>query len=60
MSWVLVLYIFAGTFAKGDSVTLHSVNGFTNEKACIAAGEKAKPLVNGSAKEYKYVCVKVE
>lgn len=60
MSWTLVLYIYAGVLAKGDSVTLLSVPGFKSEQHCSAAGGASKPLVNGSAKELRFVCLRNE
>jgi hypothetical protein len=55
--WILILYIYAGTFAKGDSVTLANVPGFMSEAQCIDAGNRTKPLVANSAKELRFVCV---
>ena len=60
MSWTLVLYIYAGVLAKGDSVTLLSVPGFKSEQHCAAAGSASKPLVGGSAKELRFVCLRTE
>jgi hypothetical protein len=60
MTWVLVLYIYAGMLAKGDSVTISNITGFTTEASCAAAGNKSKELVGGSAKEARFVCVAVK
>ena len=60
MSWVLVLYIYAGMFAKGDSVTLTRIPGFKTQAACQEAGNSSKPLVKDSAKEIRFVCLKQE
>jgi len=60
MSWVLVLYIYAGVLAKGDSVTLTPVPGFKTLEACQAAGRAAAPLVANSAKDLRFVCLKQE
>lgn len=57
MHWVLILYIYAGTFAKGDSVTLTNVPGFTTQQACEQAGQAAHALVAGSSKEARHICV---
>ena len=57
MEWVLVLYIYAGVLAKGDSVTLTTVPMET-EKACRVAGDAANALVAGSTKIVRYVCVR--
>jgi hypothetical protein len=58
MNWVLILYIYAGGFAKGDSVTLTSVPGFSSQSACQVAGNAAAPLVANSVKELRFVCLK--
>lgn len=57
MTWILVLYIFAGTWAKGDSVTLNAIEGFSSHDSCVTAGNIAKPLVEGSSKELRFVCI---
>lgn len=56
MTWVLILYIYAGAFAKGDSVTLHSV-AMPTKAACEREGQRAQSLVQGSYKELRYVCM---
>jgi len=57
MSWILVVYIYAGVFAKGDSVSVTAIP-MPTEAVCMDAGKKAKPLVNDSAKELRFVCLK--
>lgn len=59
MSFVLVLYIFAGMLSKGDSVALTTVRGFDTREACVAAGEQSKGLVSGSFKDARYVCLPI-
>lgn len=56
--WILILYIYAGAFAKGDSVTLASVPGFSSQVACEAAAKQGDKLVAGTSKEFRYLCVK--
>jgi hypothetical protein len=46
--------------AKGDSVTLTHIPNFKSEAHCAAAGNVAKPLVHGSAKELRFVCIRQE
>ena len=58
MEWVLVLYIYAGVWAKGDSVAITTVP-MANLAACEKAGQSADSLVKGSAKDVRYVCMKV-
>lgn len=58
MTWILVMYIYAGTFANGDSVSLLQVNKpFSSVQSCEEAGKSAKGLVSGSSKEYRFVCM---
>ena len=56
--WVLIIYIYAGMMAKGDSVALVSVPGFTNAATCEQAGKQTEKFVAGSMKEQRYQCVK--
>lgn len=58
MNWILIIYIYAGMLAKGDSVSVTSITGFESQALCAAAGDVGKPLVNGSAKDYRFVCVR--
>tara|TARA_R110000868_G_scaffold378421_1_gene643870 strand:+ start:127 stop:309 length:183 start_codon:yes stop_codon:yes gene_type:complete len=60
MSWTLVLYIFAGVLAKGDSVSVTHIPNFKSEAHCSAAGSATKPLVSGSTKELRFVCIRQE
>ena len=60
MSWTLVIYVYAGVLAQGDSVALTQLPGFKTEQSCVAAGNTAKPLVSGSAKTIRFVCIKQE
>ena len=55
--FILVIYIYAGMLAKGDSVAIQPIYGFKTEAQCQEAGRKAEPLVKGSAKEYRFICM---
>jgi hypothetical protein len=57
MSFILVLFLYAGTFSKGDSVALTSIPGFATEQACAAAGQKAEALVKNTLKDSRFICV---
>lgn len=59
MAYVLVMYVYAGVFAKGDSVAMLSVP-MSSAEVCQREGEKGKGLVGGSAKEYRFLCLKVQ
>lgn len=56
-TFVLVLYIYAGILANGDSVSIAPITGFKTVEECIAAGDKSIPLVKSSAKQLRYVCL---
>jgi len=56
--FILLIYIYAGALASGDSVALVSVPGFTSEAACNEAGKKTAKFVAASTKEHRFVCVK--
>jgi len=60
MNWTLILYIYAGAFAKGDSVTLNHIPGFKTEQHCSAAGSMSRSLVSGSTKELRFICIRQE
>lgn len=56
MSFVLVLYIYAGALARGDSVTMQAIQ-MPTLAACEREGRRAEALVRGSAKELRFVCL---
>lgn len=58
MSWVLVIYIYAGPLAKGDSVTLATIPMAT-QATCAKAAEEASTLTVNSTKLTRTVCLKV-
>lgn len=57
MTFILVMYIFAGPFSKGDSVALTTVGEFAGEQACMKAGQRGTSLTLNTMKEYRFVCV---
>jgi hypothetical protein len=57
MSYVLVLYIYAGVLARGDSVSMLSIP-MPSMEICQREGLKAEGLVRGSAKDLRFVCLK--
>lgn len=57
MDWVLILYIYAGALAQGDSVALTHVP-MASEQACRVAGDAAGGLVRATTKNVRYVCVR--
>lgn len=57
LEFILILYIYAGAMASGDSVALQAVPGFSDRTSCVAAGEASRSLVGGSAKVLRFVCL---
>jgi hypothetical protein len=58
MTWILVIYIYAGALANGDSVTLQKIDSFSTKEMCVEAGKEAQILVQGSTKVYRFICLK--
>ena len=54
--WTLILFAYANMLAQGDSVAFTTTT-FTNQKACIVAGDTASKMDRGTAKTIRYVCV---
>jgi len=57
MHYILIIFIYAGPLANGDSVAIESVPNFTTKASCVKAAEQLKTFTNGTAKVYKYACV---
>ena len=57
--WVLIIYIYAGMLAKGDSVALVSVPMAT-QAMCLKAGEDASKLSENSSKITRTVCLRAK
>jgi hypothetical protein len=55
--WFLVIYIYAGMLAKGDSVALVSVPMATHQ-LCLKAAEESSKLSENSSKITRTVCLK--
>ena len=59
MEWMLILYIYAGVWAKGDSVAITTIPMATLD-ACQKAAQDTESLVKQTAKEIRHACVKVK
>lgn len=57
-TFVLILSMYAGMFADGDSVALTNVPGFNSKVECEEAGVAAQHLAAGTKKDVTFVCVK--
>jgi hypothetical protein len=60
MNWILVIYIYAGVLANGDSVAITTIPTFSTKQDCNQAGKEASNLVSGSSKVYRFVCLSKE
>ena len=62
MSWVLVIYIYAGLFFAGpnDKVEIMNINGFHSQASCEAAGQQSEVLVKGTSKSSRFMCLEVK
>lgn len=59
MEWVLILYIYAGVWAKSDSVAITTIP-MASQEACERAAVNTEGLVKQTAKELRHVCVRVK
>ena len=59
MDWVLIIYIYVGPWSQKDSVTVTPVPMAT-EQLCRQAAKDAEPLVKGTAKEIRTVCLRAK
>lgn len=57
MEWILLIYVYAGVFAKGDSVAMTTIENFPTEESCETAARGLPRLVKGTAKEVLYLCI---
>lgn len=55
--WILILFAHVGALSDKNSNAL-ATQEFGNQAACVAAGNAAKKLVQGTVKEIEFVCVK--
>lgn len=57
ISFVLILFAHVGPMGDGNSNALTTQDGFSSQKACIAAGQAAKSMAQGTVKSIEFVCV---
>lgn len=55
-TFYLILYIYAGGLARGDSVALQSIP-MPSLAACQEAGKAAEVLVKATAKDLRFICI---
>lgn len=58
-TWTLLIWIYAGVFAKGDSMALTTINGFKSLDACEQSGARLASLPHDTVKELRTSCVEV-
>jgi hypothetical protein len=59
MEYVLIIYIYAGALAQGDSVALTTVP-MQDKVTCETAAKQAESLVARSTKVLRTSCLKVK
>jgi hypothetical protein len=59
MEYVLIIYIYAGALAQGDSVALTTVP-MQDKVTCETAAKQAESLVARSTKVLRTACLKVK
>ncbi len=59
MEYVLILYIYAGAMASGDSVALTNIP-MNDKVTCEKAAQQAESLVSRSTKVLRTACLKVK
>ena len=52
MEWVLLIYLYAGVFAKGDSVAVTTIPGYRTQIECE---EAARDLPKGAGIEIEAI-----
>ena len=57
MEWILLIYVYAGMLAKGDSVAIATIERFSTEQSCEEAARGLPRLVKGTAKEVLHLCI---
>jgi hypothetical protein len=57
-SWVLIILIHSGAFAKYNAIGVTNIPGFATEQECIEAGQDSMKIVKGSGMIESFTCVK--
>jgi hypothetical protein len=55
-AFILILFAHVGPAGDGNSNALTTAE-FIGEQACVAAGNRAKTMANGTVKRIEFVCV---
>lgn len=57
ITWTMVIYIYAGVLAKGDSVALDHISGFESQQQCEMSAKDLEKLTKNSAKVLRAICI---
>lgn len=57
MSYILVIFIWAGAWAKGNDATMFSIPGFASAEECERAASSLPSLVNGTQQDVRHLCL---
>lgn len=55
-TWILILFAHVGAMGDGNSNALNSTE-FSTKERCVAAGQAAKKMTQGTVKSIEFVCV---
>lgn len=56
-TFTLIIFIWAGAWAKGNDATMFALPGFSSAQECEAAASKLSSLVASTVQEVRHVCV---
>lgn len=57
MTYTMVILVYAGILAKGDSVSLFTIPGWNTKSSCEYAAKKLPELVSGTTKSLRTICL---
>lgn len=60
MNWVLVIVVHVGVMGSGNSNAITQITGFTNIQKCTDAAERVHKITEGTVKEIRTMCIKVD
>jgi hypothetical protein len=58
--WALIIFFHVGILGDTDSNATSVVPGFTSLELCQKASQQIRPLVSGTKKEVRSVCVQTQ
>ena len=56
INWILILFVHVGPLGDGNSNAI-TTESFGSQARCMAAGNAAKKMAQGTVKSIEFVCV---